>query len=624
MIWSFLSGTFDVSRSLDVVFAGNSELWNGSLSIECFSLSTLSDTSLSILGGVVYWNISWVSFLDNSVFHFSSGYWSLITLNVFVYQSHFLISGGLVLVGGQSKLIDELLTADQSVIDVYGVEFSSIHGRVSLISSVESYVFLTDVTITSCKSSYLIRTKSTMLTIQNSTILNISGSVMSLATASIASVDNVQLFNISSSLPILDVDSSLANFTNLSLLKIKSTSSFSISSKSRVMLSLIKTNDSVFLTSTIRTESSEVVVRNCSYNLVSSKNLIFVQLSEFFMSRITLLNSKFSTIGTFISSSAVLSFSNSLFQDSIGDVAFDLRHSTVSINDLTLLPSLSLSQCALLLTSSIIELTTVTAFDLNTVLLVSSRSQLMVRNVQVINYYSPEPLLSLVRSTAGVSDMLVIDSYSSLFSSVFSDLSLSSSSFSNISSHVVYSGQHSDLSVDSCMFNHGLDCAIIATDSIQIEILNSSFNNNIGKCGGGVRVNEFNVLRIGNSTFSSNTAVQGGALCLKSSSNPLHFEIFDNLFTNNSASVSGGAMFLNFPDVYNVSNNEFISNYATFWGSEVATNPRHLIASFNDPNSTAYYRDLIVTVTDGYNQSALLTLTITTNSSSHLPLLKLC
>lgn len=129
--------------------------------------------------------------------------------------------------------------------------------------------------------------------------------------------------------------------------------------------------------------------------------------------------------------------------------------------------------------------------------------------------------------------------------------------------------EYSNLTIDNASFQDNTaaeDGGAIATSNspMNINLVNSEFNNNTAKNGGAINLhNEWDTVIFENNTFTNNTATEnGGALYIH---NNTQLNSNNDMFINNSANGNGGA--IENKGILNVENGEFDNNKATNGGA---------------------------------------------------------
>lgn len=141
-------------------------------------------------------------------------------------------------------------------------------------------------------------------------------------------------------------------------------------------------------------------------------------------------------------------------------------------------------------------------------------------------------------------------------------------------------------------------------------------NNNVQNFGGVIYIYQSGNITISNCSFQKNFATQGGAIYYddKSSENSdLFLSILDNVFVNNHAYISGGALMF-FQKIPNNTNlNSFYSNKADSYGNNEASEANRVIFLGNNEN---------VDMLDMQNYTELPFYSFSVSTGSEIPTIK--
>ncbi|KAL0235923.1 hypothetical protein GEMRC1_002505 [Eukaryota sp. GEM-RC1] len=608
------SGNFTITNAKKTTFYGNVEVTDGNVNINCTILEGLHDSSISLLGGDSVWNIDEIKF-SNNLFNFSTGSMHLTTDNIDGKDSRISVADGDFSINCKSldSTAAALFTLETSKMSLDSTYFTGCFTPIVL--SEQCDMDLHCVKVYDCDAHVMFDGSKTRYMIEDSTFDDIKGSLFNFVTDSTVSVKNLSVSHTTSSSFLTSLDSSVIDLHDLTVDSVGCEGILSASSRSSVTadgISISDTRGEPFF----KLDSSFMTVNHITVTNAQSDQLFRIQLTDLKLDNLIIKDTHFtSSIFQMTSSEVDLDLSDSLLQDTHAQTLVSQSHCATEVLGLTLLPSFNLQDCAIRSAKSSLKLIDLSFEGFKSPVLKSSKSEVVIDSADVsqcvrnnlLSYHQSrgdDSLFQFSGSKAEISNVEAKQCPCAFVASVRSDVTFKNSTFEKFADHVIYSDRQSSLTVNDCTFEKGLKSPIISDDADSLELHNFKCKNNQGEDGACLSAVNCRNIKISDSEFTNNHASNDGGTLHLVSNQDYRVMILDNVFEDNKATRAGGAIFFNYPTVLNFSDNSFILNSADGWGDVSATNPRYLDTEFVHPNSTAYRRDIIIKVRDGYNQFA--------------------
>ncbi|KAL0248833.1 hypothetical protein GEMRC1_004067 [Eukaryota sp. GEM-RC1] len=615
-----VSGEFKISNANTTSFYGIVSVSDGDVNINCSVLEGHHESSISLSGGNSVWDVDVIKF-STSTFNFFTGSMQLTTDNVDGKDARISIADGDFSINCKStdSTAAALFTLETSKMTLDSTYFTGCF--TPIVHSKQCEMDLHRVKVYDCDAHVLFDGSETNCLIEDSSINSVNGSIFNFVTQSKLTINNLSVSHTDTSSFLTSVDSSVFDLVNLTIDSVDCEGILSASSRSSVLadgISLSNIHGEPFF----KLDSSFMIANHITVDNIQSDNLFQIQLADLKLTNLLIKDSRFeSSIFKMTSSKVDIDFSTSLLQNSESQVLISQSHCSTEIDGLILLPSLNLGDCAIRSYSSSLRLLNLTFERSKSPVLKSSKSTVVIDSPNLSQCH-PNTALSYNLSDNNREDSLFqffgskvefynVKANQCPFPFIFgvdSELFLNGSLFERFSDNVIHSDRQSTLIAYNCSFEMGLKTSVISDSADSLQLNHCKFKDNQGYNGTGVFATDCQNIEIFDSEFIKNQADNdGGALHFVSDENH-QIQLTNNLFKQNNAMRAGGAVFINYPSIFNISNNSYISNTADGWGDLYATNPRYLDTEFENPDSTAYQRNIIITVRDGYNQFAFLDL----------------